>query len=73
MESRNTYKPEVSKYNTQLAMRKSSAMRSASNDLSKWDNLHMDYRSKLNKRDVSQEEIKWKKEKDEYTFKPRIS
>jgi hypothetical protein len=70
----NPYKPTVSEYNTQLAYnsRKSIALRSLSNDMSKWDNFYMDHKNKLNKRDIDKDEKDLTTNKEEYTFKPNL-
>lgn len=71
----NPYKPKVSEYNTKLALksRKSIALRSRSTDMSKWDNFYMDHKNKQGKRDIDTDEKAYTTERQEYTFKPKIS
>jgi hypothetical protein len=62
----NTKKPLVSNYNTQLAInsRKSIALRSLDNDLSKWDHLYLDAGRYRSKRDKDTDEKDFEKNKD---------
>ena len=70
----NSYRPTISKYNTQLALnsRKSIALRSLSSDVSKWDHFYQDHKKKLSRRDVELDESLMSKNKSDYTFKPNI-
>ena len=74
-ERNNSYRPNVSNYNTKLAMRsrKSIAMRSMDHDGSKWDHFYLDHKRNLSKRDIETDERKYLDEQQECTFKPNIS
>lgn len=65
------YKPFVRDSSKRIAVAKSITMiprMAEHNNMSKWDLLHMESKKNLSKRDLTDDEIRIRKEQEEYTF-----